>query len=80
MAVFSYVYKYRNMIFRIGEQFTSYSDIESKINTYSKQHYVDFYKILTIKTFVCLSYRLLTISTSMFSVSQAYTPFIYEST
>ena len=32
------------MIFRIGEKFTSYSDIESRINTYSKQHYVDFYK------------------------------------
>ena len=57
VAVFSYVYKYRNMIFRIGEQFTSYSDIESRIDTYSKQHYASVVSPVPLSSwFPCLEY------------------------
>ena len=37
------VYKMEGQIFMKGEKFTSYEEIQNRIVTYSKQHYVDFY-------------------------------------
>ena len=37
------VYKMEGQIFMKGEKFTSYEEIQNRIVSYSKQHYVDFY-------------------------------------